>query len=345
MNLDRGDRTGDVLAPVMALLLKAPSGDWAERLNTALERHGWEFFTKVLWENRITLRAARQVRDSIAEVWRERLDALVVEHEARVAKNREFLRLIQERLDLEMVFIKSLDNWPDFGHDVDVLTRVGGGPVRRALAAQGFRELEQTVAERLADKINFAYGDHIHVEVHSGRLGEVGEHRAIAEHIMNHRQNQPMDGLTLPGPDPDARVMLVVLQRMYRHFNVRACDAINVIAAIGEGRVDVQRLYATCRKFGIHDGARWFVRFMNEIHEFYRGRPLLPGEPSGNELYFANKLIRFDRRKFVPLMFGRKLNWDLWHGQWSALGRELLVPPMLVWALVQLKLFKKEGVW
>jgi len=123
---DRGDMTADLLLPVLGVLLGRPPAKWQVSLDRAIHLAGWERFTEVLWENRITLRSAYALRGQLPSVPEEAWNTLVSREEARQKEYIELLRLLTDRLDLDFMFIKTLDNFPDLGLDVDLLAREDG---------------------------------------------------------------------------------------------------------------------------------------------------------------------------------------------------------------------------
>ena len=340
------DPTGDVLTPVMGLLLGRPCDGWQEMLTRALERYGWENFEAVLWENRISLRSALALREHFPDFGNGALDLIVAQQEQRVKEYRQYMSLLEDVLQvLDFVFIKTVDNFPDFGHDVDILTRDGGGVVRQVFLSRRFRMGKQTLAERIADKMNFRYRDFCNAEAHCGVIGEFGEHREMTYYILENKQRETFNGELVWVPDYPSRIMLMVLQRMYRHFNVRACDVLNAINWIREGALNIPETYEVSKRFGILPGTRMFFGFVNEVYSFYYHNKIVETEPIAEELYCHRKLYRFQRVKVLPIMYGRKAIWSLANAKWESLARELLVVPIAGLAFADLLTLKKGRVW
>jgi hypothetical protein len=147
------------------------------------------------------------------------------------------------------------------------------------------------------------------------------------------------------GPDRISRIFLIVLQRLYRHFNVRGCDAVNVIEWIRQGKVDLDELYRRAARFGILPGVRWLLRFANEVCAALSIPRVAPGEPPTDALTSERWLFRFNRLRFIPSMYGQKLAWSLGRMQWDAAGREILVVPVALLALISHKVLKKDAIW
>ena len=73
--------------------------------------------------------------------------------------------------------------------------------------------------DRLANKWNFAIaGLPEAIEVHVQRLGQTGEHIAMAQRFISRRVKKSVLGLEFRVPAPEERIIVATLQRMYRHF-------------------------------------------------------------------------------------------------------------------------------
>ena len=346
MNLQhRPDATADLLLPVAATLLGHGSDEWVQRLDRAVERWGWDRFTRVLWENRISLRTAYAFQHRLPSVAPERWKSLIEAEEKRQKKMLDYMQLLSERLELEFMFIKTVDNFPDFGHDVDLLTRESGKRVHEEFLKKGFSRGDQTLAERISDKMNFTIDNSCPAEAHCARIGEFGEHREFTQYLLDHRVPVQLGGLEVWGATYPARVLLLVAQRLYRHFTLRTCDVLNAVSWFRAGAVTVSELYELASRFGFLPGARWFVRFLNEVEESCGGEPVVEAERRSDVLCCDRNLFRFSRVRFVPLMVGGKLLWSLSRLKWSSFGRELLFVPIGAMAVVSYKVFKRRGFW
>jgi len=342
---DRGDMTADLLLPVLGVLLGRPPAKWQVSLDRAIHLAGWERFTEVLWENRITLRSAYALRGQLPSVPEEAWNTLVSREEARQKEYIELLRLLTDRLDLDFMFIKTLDNFPDLGLDVDLLAREDGRRVARAFQQNGFVHKGQTLAERIADKMSFYFGDYCAAEVHCGRLGEFGEHRELAHHILDNKVSVELEGVGAWVPRRSSSIIVMVLQRLYRHFNLRACDVLNATRWIRSGHVNLEEVYTDAGRFGMLPGVRWFLRFLNEVQVAYGADKVVPTEPLTDVLYCKSLLLRFSRVRFVPSMYGRKLAWSLRGRHLDAARRELLVLPLAPAAFFSHYILKRKALW
>ena len=100
--------------------------------------------------------------------------------------------------------------------------------MRRDVESAGRHIEPRSWGDRLANKWNFAIpGLPESVEVHAKRLGQTGEHTALARRFVTRRIPKTLNGLTFLVPSPEERVIVATLQRMYRHFYFRVCDIVN----------------------------------------------------------------------------------------------------------------------
>ena len=116
--------------------------------------------------------------------------------------------------------IKSLDHWPDLGNDLDLFTTAAPAAVIRVFTRKLSARLEpRSWGDRLAQKWNFVLpGLRESIECHCRRLGQTGEHIALARRFHTRRVYRDVQGYTFPVPAPEERIVVATLQRMYRHF-------------------------------------------------------------------------------------------------------------------------------
>ena len=137
-------------------------------------------------------------------------DALAKEN-ARIENALKYLDSIVRELDAagcRVTVIKSLDHWPDVGNDLDLYSPADEKAIVRVMVDKFKARVEpRSWGDRLANKWNFSIeGLPELVEVHSQRLGQTGEHRAIAERVIQRRVPRPLAGYCFPVPAPEERV-------------------------------------------------------------------------------------------------------------------------------------------
>ena len=221
-------------------------------------------FRALAYEHHVVIRALRPLRDAAlrnqaGELADWAMQELAKE-ELRIANSLEFLDQICLQLEAAgcpITVMKSLDHWPDIGNDLDLYTTVGHEVTSRLLREkfQAVR-LSPTWGDRLADKRSFHIpGLKTTVEIHHGRLGQTGEHRALASwRFVERRVPIYLAGYRFMAPAPEERIIAAALQRMYRHMYFRICDVANSGGIVESGALDYSELRAAADCGGIWPG-------------------------------------------------------------------------------------------
>jgi hypothetical protein len=137
----------------------------------------------------------------------------MAQEESRIEHALPFLDRICRELNeggCPTTVIKSLDHWPDLGSDLDLYTTAGERDVVRLMTAKLNAQVEpRSWGDRLAHKWNFAVpGLPESVEVHCRRLGQTGEHIAMAQRFISRRVSRTLQGYSFPVPAPEERVIV-----------------------------------------------------------------------------------------------------------------------------------------
>src|SRR5205807_2618164 len=158
--------------------------------------------------------------------------------------------------------------------------------------------------DRLACKWNFALpGLPEAIECHIGRLGQTGEHIALAHRFIDRRVSARVCGHEFFVPAPEERIFAATLQRMYRHFYFRVCDILNTASLIETGTVDFGELRRTAQRAGIWAGVASFLSIVSEYVKLYRGTGLnIPSEVTSAATISADKIYTRARFLRLPVM-------------------------------------------
>ncbi|MGI9101869.1 MAG: hypothetical protein ACR2IF_05425 [Terriglobales bacterium] len=283
---------------------------------------------------------------------------VVARERARIDQALPFLGAIcKEFTDggCPVTVIKSLDHWPDLGSDLDLYTTAEEQAVVRVMRSKFKAHVEpRSWGDRLAHKWNFAIpGLPESVEVHSQRLGQTGEHTALAERFVTRRVFRSVAGYSFPVPAPEERVIVATLQRMYRHFYFRLSDILNTAALLDAGAIDFAELRHACDLGGIWPGAATYLRLVCDYIAKYRGSsPPLPEEVRAAAMFGGSAMfVRacFLRIPVVPhgaKLYSRQVTRTALRGDVPATFRLTLLPPLASVAAVAYKLTGSDkGIW
>src|SRR5579862_262198 len=200
---------------------------------SALATSGRESFLKLANTHHVLVRALDSLQQGALELrFVELADwarASLAEEKIRVRIAVQTLADVCDGLEsagCPTTVMKSLDHWPDVGRDFDLYTSADMHAVKEILCGK-FRAivLPRSWGDCLANKCSFNVpGLDRTIEMHSGRLGQGGEHVELAARVERRRVSRAIEGRTFYVPAPEEQLMAATLQRMYRHMFFRICD-------------------------------------------------------------------------------------------------------------------------
>ena len=201
--------------------------------------------------------------------------------------------------------IKSLDHTPDLGNDLDLYTTSGDRPVIKVMVNKfGAQVEDRSWGDRLAGKWNFVVpGLNKTIEMHTKRLGQMGEHTALAQRFVSRRVQKTVGQHTFFVPAAEERIVAATLQRMYRHFYFRLCDIANTAQMVDTGELNFEELRSATRPAGIWPGCATFLRIVSDYVRSYRGMGLyLPKEVMDAAVFGGDRLAVRKRFLRLPIM-------------------------------------------
>ena len=278
---------------------------WEESPDTsALSREEFDQAHALADSHHVTLRAMEVFRramvgagDTSRAEWAA--DALQREG-ARIARALSFLRAICDALNSEgcnVVVIKSLDHLPDLGSDLDLYTDSQPAAVIRVMCQRFHaRTAARSWGDRLANKWNFMLpGLPEAVEVHVGRLGQMGEQVAFARSLVANARSIRVGEYAFQVPSAEHRLMISTLQRMYRHFYIRLCDIVDTAQLVRQETIAYEELRSAARAAGIWEGVATYLSLVSDYVGRYQGESLdLPSSVTLAARFGAEQ-IRFQR--------------------------------------------------
>lgn len=260
-----------------------------------------------------------------------------------------------EAAGCQTVVMKSLDHAPDLGGDLDLLTLGDDRKVIGVMTTEFKAGVEpRSWGDRIAHKWNFAIlGLPEAVEIHCRRLGQMGEHLALARRFVTRRGPKPFGSHTFLVPAPEERIIVATLQRMYRHFYFRVCDIVNTAALVESGAVDWSELHRASEQAGIWPGVASFLRICSEQVERYRGHGLALPEPvrhaarfGADTMWVGNKFLRIPLMPHGARLYTEQVTQTALHGDVPATFRLSLFPTLASAAIIAYKLTGSEkGIW
>jgi len=283
---------------------------------------------------------------------------VIYKERARIQNALSRLEVICNELEssgCQTTVMKSLDHWPDLGNDLDLYTTADEHAVAKVMTEKFQAHIEpRSWGDRLANKWNFAVpGLPEAIEVHAKRLGQTGEHTALARRFVTRRVQKTVEGMTFYVPAPEERIIVATLQRMYRHFYFRVCDIVNTKNLVESGTLDYGELKRAADLGGIWPGVCSYLRIVCDYVKQYRGvgfalpDEVLAAAPFGGEKVFIKG--RFLRVPIMPQgadLYTRQVTSAAFRGDVPATFRLTLLPPLASAAAVAFKFTGSDkGIW
>ncbi len=347
----------------LSLLTLNPSQpDEAVRHVAGFKAEERETFVSLADSNHVVLRALEPLQKAAQASGNSELAqwaAAVMEKEhARidnaVRKLNEIVGALEED-GCPTTVMKSLDHWPDLGNDLDLYTTADETRVCDVMTREFQAHIEdRSWGDRLANKWNFAIPELPEaVEVHAKRLGQTGEHTAMAQRFVSRRVQKTINGLSFPVPAPEERIIVATLQRMYRHFYFRVCDIVNTAALVESGMIDYSELQRGAEIGGIWKGVCSYLKIVNDYLQQYRGTGLpLPQQVTstapfgGEKIYVRGKFIRVPIMPQGATLYTDQVTRTALRGDVPATFRLSLLPYLATAAAISYRMTGSDkGIW
>ncbi|HEX7286295.1 MAG TPA: hypothetical protein VF532_08940 [Candidatus Angelobacter sp.] len=300
-------------------------------------------------------RVAGNRGDASIQAWA--VDVLTAERDriARALEHLEHACCVLEAEGCPAVVMKTLDHWPDLGNDLDLVCI---GETKQVVAVMterlGAQVEPRSWGDRLANKWNFKLpGLRESIEAHIGRLGQTGEHIALAQRFTARRVLARVGGHTFFVPAPEERIFAATLQRMYRHFYFRVCDILNAASLVRSGTLDFAELQRAAQEAGIWPGVASFLKIVSDYVQHYQETGLaLPVQVvadaalGGDQIYTRDRFLRIPLVPYGAGLYTRQLTQTAFRGDVPAALRLSLLPPLASAAAVAFRFTGSDkGVW
>ena len=306
------NREAEYLDAFFALTLNPPNAAQAVKLVGSLTPQERAEFVALSDSHHVTVRALRTVVDhanrnrdvELAKWAGEEID----KERKRISTALVYLHSVCEELEAAncpTTVMKSLDHYPDLGNDLDLYSTADEKSVCKVMTGKFNAHVEpRSWGDRLANKWNFAVpGLRESIEIHVQRLGQTGEHTALARRFVSRRVLKIVEDKTYHVPAPEERIVVATLQRMYRHFYFRVCDIVNSAAIVESGELNYEELKRATEAAGIWPGVATYLTVVSDHVQRYRGTPLPMPELVRTAARFGGNEIK-PRARFlrVPVM-------------------------------------------
>lgn len=294
--------------------------------------------------NGVLLRAARRLgrrrRDLPVQ-----FETAVAAEEHRAASLLALIKRIAELCtehSVPHVFLTTLEGYPDVGRDVDVLVlREPAGARQSWIDPLGGKPLRQDLSDRLAAAARYET-DAGEVDVHTDRLGRVGEDAAFARAVVARRRLTPVGEIEFFGPAPADTLVLQGMRRMYTRRGIRVSDIIATVRVVRRADFEWSEAFATAKRFGALEAVNCYLGYVERVHHDVLGTPLLP--PKITQRITASRWGRIgsrhgsERFPTAPVsasLYLRKLSASIASRRWATAGRLCLLPVLGATAAVR----------
>jgi hypothetical protein len=358
-----GSRKKEIVSALSWLAMSPHDCVQAVEYVARLDPEGRAQFLDLADGHHVVLRSIEPLQKVAAQMGNTELvgwaSAVIGNERKRINKALQFLESICRELEgagCPTTVMKSLDHWPDLGNDLDLYTPCPPEKVKQVFLNRLNATLNQrTWGDHLANKWNFSLpGLREQVEVHSKRLGQTGEHVALAARFHSRRMRRQVGDYSFYVPAPEERVIAATLQRMYRHFFFRICDVMNTAALIRSGSLDFAELRIAAELGSVWPGVATFLRLVAEYAALYGNSPIdLPAEVLSAARFGVEEVevkgrgfLRIPLASEVPKLYALQVAMTMLRGNLvSAFRLGLLLPLASAAALRYAITGDENGIW
>jgi hypothetical protein len=291
----------------------------------------WDEWAAVLQRNAVLLRVAEHV-DLRSHAG---FAAAVLDERARVARVLQLMRhvaLACEHHGIPYVFPKALAHYPDAGSDIDLLVPVAPDGDRLilggTLVAPGGIGLAHLLS---ATRVYRIWDTGLVLDIHHGRVGQLGEHRELAARLIASRRRVTAADVAWWASAPEDALVLQGLDRVAGRRSFRLGDVVSTIRTVRAG-LDWDAVLRTARAVGGLPSLWCYLSYVAQISREALGRELaLP--PLGmaaatrwGRAEFKGGLFRFPAVRVSGAVYASAFGAALAAGRWAGAGRLLLLP-------------------
>jgi hypothetical protein len=298
--------------------------DWSVILPAAREHH--VLLRLAAWFERRHESPPAPIAASIEEA-RRRLNCVI----ALVARVEE--RCIRREVD--HVFLKLAQQYPDVGRDLDLLVPGSETDIDPALFDREPRTPTRThLRGRFSATSYHAIPEcDATLAVHHGRVGRLGEHERYARQLLRRQRRVCIGAISWTAPPAEDALLLQVLDRLYGRPMLRLRDVHWTIATLREDKLDWDYLIGAARATGLIAGLTCYLDYAEQIHQQLFARPLIRGDVrdrlAGGDwgrVSFEGGSYRFPAARVTGRLYFNEFCADVATGNWEAATRLFFLP-------------------
>ncbi|MEK6282928.1 MAG: nucleotidyltransferase family protein [Acidobacteriota bacterium] len=307
---------------------------------------------KILWgellhiaaQNGVLIRVVEQLQ-TIGLEQRHFFYAAVREMRARNQRELALVARIGERCldgNIDFIFAKALQNYPDIGGDIDlyvvprstdvdavILKGLNAAPVRRKLR----NRIDGTATYRLAGYDSL-------LDIHHGRVGMLGEHKLYINQIIRNGRYVAAEGEKFLIASPEDQLILQALQKVVQRSYLRLSDLVTTISLFRGETLDWNYILKTVTDLNIFYGLRCYLNFVDHIHRETFQEDLLPrflrtsSISKKPPIEFKEGFYRFPRLAVGSRGYANKFCSAVRSENWSVASRLSLLPVLALTSIV-----------
>jgi len=306
----------------------------------------WGELLHVAAQNGVLIRVVDQLQ-TIGLEPRHFFYAAVKEMRAGNQRKLALIARIGERCldgNIDFIFAKALQNYPDMGGDIDlyvaphstdvdavILRGLKATPVKRNLR----NLIDGTATYRLA-------GCDSLLDIHHGRVGMLGEHKLYVSQIIENGRYVTAEGDEFLIPSPEDQLILQALQKVVQRNYLRLSDLVTTVDLLRGKTLDWNYILNTVKDLNIFYGLSCYLSFVEHIHREALKENLLPNvlrtsliSKNPGSIEFKDGFYRFPRIAVGSRGYANKFCSAVLSENWKVASRLSLLPLLALTTIVR----------
>jgi hypothetical protein len=310
----------------------------------ALVELDWEVLLRLAKRNGVLVRLADRLQKATAVP--PRFFGEAVEAERR--RNREAIALIRKvsrmcaQNGIEFIFAKAFQHYPDMGRDVDLFVWSRAAEVDKLIAgALPASPHKGNLVNWAAGTVKYTVnGCSLPLEVHHGRMGNLGEHSFYVGTLITNARHADIEGTDFLVPSSEDQVVIQGMDKVYGRRYLRLSDIVSTVSIVRWDRLDWGYIIQTAKRLCTLPGLCCYLSYMNQIHGDLFGSDLF--SPPRREaldlngwgrLWFRGGFYRFPTVGVAVRVYWKKFWAALVSRDWQSAARLCLLPPVAAGAV------------